>query len=622
MSAQFPGGPQARGGGGYDPWRANGTEETGAPRDAAPEQGASPELSRLGRGLSHILPSRVAERFVRRHAPLPERRTDAAMLRSSAADQPVDPAVARRELVAEYRLRLVEGGPLPAGLAPDIISELATSLRGIGAPERRIRAINRLLPAIRGLRPDLQEGPLAALAHETFDLRPDTLALRREVRSLASEGDKRLHISSGGHVQIVGALIRSQIADQAAEAGGPGAFVEKFGTDFFDGAPCRLPPGVSSQELSELALDIAGIRDEEQCARAFDAVLTATEARDPRSRLEPLLALAYSGIALPPYTWDLRQRLRDTARAAWDEGDINDGEYAEILAGLAYSQASAHLGEDYGELKALCDDIERLPPMFRGLVFGSMFTSEMERQPPKARRVVFDSAWARLNLLTDEDAKPGLVALATNLGHLKDVDAQHSAIERFLGICEGERAGLADDLAGIALRQIALVWVEQEELLERALGIVCSEPPLDVAPQVLDSDEWSMEDRKKIVERMLPVVMGRPDTLERAEHLATLIAWINEFDPEDQFPAFQKAAEAIKGTDMVNRYDPLMQARQLSATFGLHWHPALGLLRELGVESLSEHHARELWVAHFSALPRERSEQADGSEGGMQRGPR
>jgi hypothetical protein len=540
---------------------------------------------------------------------------------SSAADQPVDPAVARRELVAEYRLRLVEGVPLPAGLAPDIISELATSLREIGSPERRIRAINVLLRAIRGLQPDLQQAPLAALAHETFDLRPDTLALRREVRSLASEGYKRLHISWRGHVQIVGALIRAQIADQAAEAGGPDVFLEKFGADFFDRSPCRLPPDVSAQELSELALDIAGIRDERQCARAFDAVLSATEGLDSRSRFEPLLALAYSEIALPSETWELRGRLRDAARAVWEEGGVDDGEYAEILAGLAYSQASAHLGKNFGELDALCADIGRLPPMFQGLVLGSMFTSEIERQPLESRRTVFDSAWAGLNLLTDEDAKPGLVALATNLEHLEDVYAQRSAIERFLGICEGQRAGLANDLAGIALRQIAPVHVGHQELLDRALGIVCGESPLDVAPQVLDSDEWSPEDRTKIFERMFPVVMERPDTLVRGEQLATLIAWINEFDPEAQFPAFQDAVEAIKETAMINRYDPLMQARQLSDSFRLHGHRASELLRDLGVESLWKHSPKELWVAHFKEVPQGRSGQADGGEGTMQRGP-
>ena len=610
MPVQFPNGPQAGGeGSGYDPWSGKGVGEAGAEPEAASGPEAPRELGPLMRGLSRIVPGPIADRFIRRQMPLPEGRTDAAMPPSSPADQPVG----RREQIALYRLRLVDGERLPAGLAPEIISELATGVRQIEIVDNRIRAFNVLLPAIRALEPDLRQAPLVALAHDAFNLRPDTLALRREVRLLASEGWSRLHISDRGYAEIVGALICAQIADRAAKPGGPNDFVNKFDRDF------QLPPDVSPQELSELALDIAGMRDERQCVLAFDAILSAADGLDSRLRCEPLLALAYSAIALPPDTWRRREKLRDSARAAWEERGIDDGHYAEILAGLAYSQASGHLGGNYEELDALCADIRELPARFQGFVFGAMFTSEMSRQEKEPRQTVFDSAWAGLERLSDEDAKPGLVALATNLGHL-DEDARSLAIERFLDLCEGERAGLAADLAGIALRQIATLFVAHEELFDRALDIVCGERPLDVAPQVLESDDWSPEEHFRLFERLFPVVMERADTPERGAQLATLIAWINEFDPEDQFPSFEKAVEAIARTDMANRHAPLTQARQLGDTPRLNWHRASAMLREVGVESLWKHSTPELWSARFSEAARWQSGGANGGDGDMQRG--
>lgn len=264
----------------------------------------------------------------------------------------------------------------------------------------------------------------------------------------------------------------------------------------------------------------------------------------------------------------------------------------------------------------------QLPETFQGFVLAAMFTSAMSRQEKEARQAVFDSAWAGLERLSDEDAKPGFVAWATNVGYLKDEDAQRSAIERFLDLCEGKPAGLAGDIASIALRQIATLFVGREQLFDRALDIVCGERPLDVAPQALESDEWSPAEHMRLFERMYPVVMARDDTPERGAQLATLIAWINEFDPEHQFPAFERAVEAIEATDMANPYAPLTQARQLGDTPRLNWDRASALLRELGGRVvMGARHIGALWYARFSEAPRGRARGANGGGGGTQRGP-
>lgn len=216
-----------------------------------------------------------------------------------------------------------------------------------------------------------------------------------------------------------------------------------------------------------------------------------------------------------------------------------------------------------------------------------------------------------------EDAKLDLVDLAKAVEGFRSETALRAEIAHILDECESGRAALDGELAAITFRLIAslrdtprddlpdapLRDTSRGKLLDRALDLVCDNQQLNVSPQALTSNEWRPDEQVWLFERMYPVVIKRADTPERAAQLATLAAWIDHFPHWEQYTAVKKVVEAIRKTDEVNRFEPLMQLQRLADNqwSGRERGPILVLMHEVGGASLSAYGQPDAWRAHFSA---------------------
>lgn len=204
------------------------------------------------------------------------------------------------------------------------------------------------------------------------------------------------------------------------------------------------------------------------------------------------------------------------------------------------------------------------------------------------------------------DPKRHLLHLAAMAEGFQSETARRAEIEHILDACKAECPRMDDDLAGVTFRLIAsLQDTRRDDLLDRALSIVCSDPQLNVSPQTLMNDGWFSDEWAMIFDRMYFAVVAEDDTPERAAQLATLTGWIDHLLPSDQYSAIEKVADGIRQTDLSNRFELLTQLQTLANRpwiEGPESGHVLVLVQDLGGRWLSQCSTPDRWRALFPDL--------------------
>ncbi|CAN7574123.1 hypothetical protein LJR230_004025 [Trinickia sp. LjRoot230] len=340
-----------------------------------------------------------------------------------------------------------------------------------------------------------------------------------------------------------------------------------------------------------------------QRPQVFMAILSATRALHQEHQAEPLKALAYGAIELPPDPYGLRDDVLSLARAGWLAEKVSTTDYAEILSGLARSQSSLQHDVDFVEMDKIVDAIKELPQALRALPLANMFSHEIIFQPRAVQEAAFNRAWDGLAELTREQAEPALPLLASNIFRFEDRVATWQAIDAILDASQHASPNVCDQIISEMGKSVSsLPEPVADEMLGRILDAIAANPNSTVSAAAFGHLEWSPGQKAMIFDRMCLVVSARPNSRARATDLGYLAELIADVPAERQLGAFNAIADATRKMPLALRFDPLAQMQLVldHLRFDADRGEARTIFEELGGEVLWEVSSYQEWQTRFS----------------------
>lgn len=448
-----------------------------------------------------------------------------------------------------------------------------------------------ILDVVRAIPGDQQCEPLVALVKAAADTPNAALMLRNMVLEYASIAYREGALGNEDYARFLVAYACSvgpgELFDRRLLDGAEGEDAPAYptGDAWIDEARVRassLAPGVKS-ELQTVMLDMADV-----------APLLPGE----RQRTW-LTALSQATFYLSYWANGVRTDVLKSAFAARQRETIDDEGYAEIIATLARSSASADVYDVEALLGQLVKEIERLPEELQGALYGSLFGPEFARQPESSLRRRFGLAWEGLKGLSAEHAKPGLTMLRRPDSYRRET--REWIVDTLIGrIRDVRRDLLAPTMPHVARIIVSLPSASAADRLQWTLSAIDAASGVSV-DDLLPAARWRPAEAVQIFEHMLPIATARADDSARANDLASLAVLARRIYDE-AFTRFTQIADALDRVPMSFRFEPLTEMQKLADALpprSTEREAAFERLRALGVENLLSHKTPEAWQTAF-----------------------